>query len=101
MAECELCGGEGVDCERCANARDTARRFVTVDDTTWPIEVGDLAWVLRYGMPVEQRPEVLTRQDRLILASVVESYLFLIDPTRPHKEAVASLRRARKAAGRD
>ena len=70
-------------------------RYGSVDDTTWPVNVGDLGWKLRYA------PDTLTREDQLVLASVVASYCYLIDPTLTHGDATTSLRRARKAAGRE
>ena len=72
-----------------------SHRYVTVADTTWPVDVGDLEWALRYD------PDSLTREDQLVIASVVHSYSFLTSPHRTHGDAVASLRRARKAAGRE
>lgn len=80
---------------RSERAVSSTSRWGRADDTTWPINVGELEWKLRYA------PDSLTREDQLMLASVVGSYSFLIDPTRTHGDAAASLRRARKAAGRD
>jgi hypothetical protein len=72
-----------------------AHRYGTADDTTWPVDVGDLEWALR------NNPDSLTREDQQVLASVVHAYLTLINPRTTHGDAVASLRRARKAAGRE
>lgn len=69
------------------------------DGTTWPVDDGQpdyLGWRLRYG-----NPEDLSRSDLLALASIVDAYAFLTSPHRTMKESTASLRRARRAAGRE
>lgn len=72
-------------------------RFVVVDDTTWPVpfssdDVDGPGWVQRYGTPervVEQR---------MTVASIVTSYSYLIDPSLSQTDAIAALKRARRAA---
>jgi hypothetical protein len=72
-------------------------RFAEVDGTVWPVNLtGDedtygLEHRLRYS------PEALTREDQLVLASVVASYVHLTSGHLTHGEAFVSLRRARKA----
>lgn len=87
-----------LDEKRCGNCGEvlSAPSYVWVDDTVWPVNVGEIEWALRYAPK-----NAMTRSDLLIAASIVHAYAFLTDPHRTHGDAVASLRRARKAAGRD
>lgn len=59
------------------------------DDTTWPVNVGRIEWVLRYGEP--------TRSDLLIAASVLHAYAVMTDPTLTMGTAEVNLHRARQA----
>lgn len=68
--------------------------YVVVDDNTWPVRVGDIEWLLRYG----NRP--LTRSEQLIAASTLNAYSCLADPAISQKDAIAKLKRARRAAVR-
>jgi len=64
---------------------------VVVDDTTWPIP-DETEWVLRYG--TTEAREAL----RYGVASIVNAYWSLLDPLRTQGEAVAMLKRGRRAA---
>lgn len=59
-----------------------------VEGTVWPINVGETEWNLRYA------PE---RACRLHAASIAHAYSFLVDPEITQKDAIAALKRARKA----
>jgi hypothetical protein len=65
-------------------------RHVVVDETTWPVP-DEVEWVLRYGTP-ERREAV-----RYGVASIVSAYWSLLDPNRTQADAVAMLKRARRA----
>ena len=67
-------------------------RFARVEDTTWPVYDGSAEWALRYG-----GEGLLTRSDKLYLASVLSAYEHLTDPRRTVHEVGDALRRARKA----
>jgi len=62
-----------------------------VDNTTWPVNLAPLAWKLRYA------PHTLSDSEHLILASAVDAYCHLIDPSCRQYTADAMLRRARLA----
>mgnify|MGYP001408441223 CR=1 FL=1 len=64
-------------------------RYGRVDGTTWPIP-GDTEWHLRYGP-----------HPNMHAASIAAAYAFLVDPSRSQKDAIESLKRARKAVGDD
>lgn len=64
-------------------------RYVNVEGTTWPVDVGEVEWSLRYSCPDDVK---------LVAASVVAAYGHLTDPGISERAAVAALRRARKAA---
>jgi hypothetical protein len=64
---------------------------VVVDETTWPIP-DETEWVLRYGT-TESREAL-----RYGVASIVSAYWSLLDPNRTQGDAVAMLKRARRAA---
>lgn len=71
-------------------------RYVQIDDTTWPVDVGtdeedSAEWVQRYGT-TERREE-----QRLSVASVLAAYKDMTHPGRSLKDATAMLRRARRA----
>ncbi len=71
-------------------------RNITVDDTSWPVDVStddedSAEWTLRYGTP-ERREE-----QRLSVASVLSAYEHLTDPSRSLKEVTDALRRVRTA----
>lgn len=73
-------------------------RYGSVDGTTWPVNLtGDDE---HYGLEHRLRytPDLLTREDHLVLASVVASYVHLTSGHLTHEEAFVSLRRAREAA---
>lgn len=61
------------------------------DDTVYPVNVGSLEWVLRYG--ADNR----VLRERMIIAGVVGFYANLIDPNATQGDAIAALKRARKA----
>ena len=61
------------------------------DNTVYPVNVGPLEWALRYGDPL------LVLRDRMITAGVVGFYANLIDPKATQGEAIAALKRARRA----
>ena len=63
--------------------------YASVENTTWPINVGPTEHNLRYGTPVRER--------NLHAASVVAAYSHLTDPEVSEDAAIAALRRARKA----
>lgn len=71
-------------------------RWAKVDDTTWPIDDDDndesVQWIMRYGTDYERK------RVSLAAASVMAAYAALIDPTIPQTDAVAKLKRARRAA---
>lgn len=75
-----------------------AKRYHLYEETTWPVNlVGDdeiygLEHTLRY------QPDLLTREDHLVLASVVAAYVHLTSGHLTQKQAFESLRRARHAA---
>ena len=72
-------------------------RFVVINNTTWPVpfssdDVDGPGWVQRYGTPervVEQR---------MTVASVISAYTHLLDPNITQTDAIAALKRARRAA---
>lgn len=66
----------------------TSIHYARIDGTTWPRNVRDIEWSLRYGD---------LASIRLLAASVVSAYAHLTDPGITEAMAVASLRRARKA----
>jgi hypothetical protein len=59
-----------------------------VENTVWPVNVRGIEWELRYGAKGNHK---------LVAASVVAAYAALIDPTLSEKDAIAKLRRARRA----
>jgi hypothetical protein len=65
-------------------------RYVVVDETTWPVPDG-AEWVLRYGTTEAREAQ------RLSVASIVNAYWSLLDPNRTQGDAIAMLRRARRA----
>lgn len=72
-------------------------RYGHIDGTAWPVNLtdedeGGLEWKLRYA------PEHLTREDQLVLASVVAAYTHLTSGHLTHEEAFVSLRRAREVS---
>lgn len=66
-------------------------RYVVIDETTWPIPDG-IEWVLRYGEPAAREAQ------RYGVASIVAAYSSLLDPVYSQADAVAMLKRARRAA---
>lgn len=62
-------------------------KYATIDGTVWPVGLDDVEWNLRYGPT-----------PNLYLASIVQAYEALIDPTIPQYIAIAKLKRARRAA---
>ena len=64
-------------------------RYGEAEGTTWPINVSGIEWKLRYS------PDSLTREDELVLASVVHAYDYL--RTADARSANAGLRRMRRA----
>lgn len=67
-------------------------RWIRVEDTTWPVDVdGTTQDALRY------KGDGWTAL-RLAAASVMSAYAYLTDPTLTQTDAIASLKRARKAA---
>lgn len=70
-------------------------RWAQVDDTVWPIYSGDVEWALRYG-----GEGLLSRTDKLYLASVLSAYDHLTRPDARQRTVAASLRRARLARSR-
>lgn len=73
------------------------KRHHSYEDTTWPVNlVGDDD---TYGLEHRLRytPDLLTREDQLVLASVVAAYVYLTSGHLTHEEAFVSLRRAREA----
>jgi hypothetical protein len=72
-------------------------KHVVVEGTRWPVDIIDgdqdsAEWVQRYGAPI------LLAEQRYSVASALSAYHHLIDPRRTQAEAIASLKRARKAA---
>lgn len=73
-------------------------RYGHIDGTAWPVNLTStddedgLEWKLRYA------PQRLTREDQLILASVVAAYVHLTDPNVGPTAARESLLRARLCA---
>lgn len=65
-------------------------RYGHADGTTWPVPA-DAEWQLRYGTDPD------TRETRLHSASIVAAYSFLVDPDRTQKDAIESLKLARRA----
>lgn len=80
------------------SADHAPRRFGTVNETTWPVNLTStedrdgVEWLLRYA------PERLTREDQLVLAAVVAAYVYLTNPDLSQKDAREALTRARLAA---
>jgi hypothetical protein len=64
-------------------------RFVRVEGTTWPVDVGETEWQLRYA-PDAVRP--------LTVAAIVAAYGYLIDPSITQATAIDALKRARRAS---
>lgn len=68
-------------------------KWATTEDTTWPCDIdGTLRWTLRYGTA----EAVVT--DRMAAAWVLDAYAHLTDPNISQASAIASLKRARRAA---
>jgi hypothetical protein len=69
--------------------------FVSFDGMCWPAagsRASSLEWQLRY------QPEALTREDQLVLASVVSAYLQMVrDPEAKRRRVIRKLREARDA----
>jgi hypothetical protein len=63
-------------------------RWESIEGTTWPADVGELEWLLRYA-PEAVRPKTA--------ASVVAAYGYLTDPAITQTVAIAALKRARAA----
>jgi hypothetical protein len=63
--------------------------YVQVDGTSWPVNLEDVAWALRYANPdvAEQR----------VAASAVDAYRHLTNPGISQADAVEALKRARRA----
>lgn len=75
-------------------------RYGHVGSTSWPVNLtGDED---AYGLENKLRytPGTLTREDQLVLASVVAAYVHLTSGHLTQGEAFRSLRRAREAARR-
>lgn len=66
-------------------------RHVVVDETTWPIP-DEAEWILRYGTTGAREAQ------RMGVASIVNAYWSLLDPNRTQADAIAMLKRARRAA---
>lgn len=62
-----------------------------VERTVWPVNVGDIEWSLRYSnVPMD-------RATQLTAASALNAYQALTDPSISQADAIAQLKRARKA----
>lgn len=66
------------------------RTYGHADGTTWPVPA-DTEWHLRYGVLASYR------EFRLHAASIVAAYAHLVDPDITEKDAIESLKRARRA----
>ena len=72
--------------------------FIAVDDTQWPIpmwwceEVDGPEWVQRHAADVDRVVE-----QRMRVASLIAAYSSLLDPNLSQTDAIAQLKRARKA----
>ena len=64
-------------------------QYGIADGTTWPKPCRYSEWNLRHS---NQPPT-----NRLHIASVLAAYAFLVDPERTQKDAIESLKRARRA----
>jgi len=68
--------------------KGTQDLYERVDDTTWPVNVGQTEWQLRYGD---------VDRVRFHAASVAAAYGHLTNPAITQAHAIEALKRARKA----
>lgn len=67
-----------------------SEHYVIVDGTCWPTLLGDVEWRARYA------PASINSQ-RMLIASTLGAYSYLTNPALTQKDAIAALKRARRA----
>lgn len=63
-----------------------SEKYVTIEDTVWPVNLNESAWLLRYGPHHDYHA-----------ASAVDAFCHLMSPGITQTDAIAALKRGRRA----